>query len=248
MWSRPSALAMLRAELGAAGIASEAPALPFHDIPRASPPPAGLAAIRIEDYAAAIAAHMRGMAAPPVLLGHSMGGLVAQLAAQAVRPAGLVLLSTAPSAAAQAQALGPYRTLGRIALRWGWWRRPTLIDAASARWGIFNGVPATEAEEAIAELTWDSGRVLAQIAFPGLDPARATAVAYGRLSGVPCLLVCGRADRITPHRVTERTARALAAAGARVETMLLPETGHWLFHDAVRPRVAGRIARFLAAL
>jgi pimeloyl-ACP methyl ester carboxylesterase len=247
MWSRPSTFDTLRSELAAVGVESRAPALPFHDLPPGAEPPAELGEIRLQDYVAAIVPEAKAMGRH-VICGHSMGGLLAQLAATRVRPAGLVLLSSAPSAAAQAFAFAPYRTLAGVTLGWGWWQRPTLIDRAGARWGVLNAVPEEEQEGPLADLTWDSGAVLAQIAFPGFDSSKGSQVDYGRLSGLPCLLICGGQDRITPHRVTARTGFALGSAGAQVEMEMLPGVGHWLFHDAVRPKVGQAIARFLSGL
>ena len=129
----------------------------------------------------------------------------------------------------------------------GWWNEPTLIDEESARAGIFNGVPEDEVRPALAELTWDSGAVLAQIAAPFLDPEKASRVAYERLS-MPSLVVTGRDDRIVPAAVSRRTARLLAAAGSRVDYEEWPNVGHWLFHDAVRPRLAAALSRFASSL
>lgn len=54
-----------------------------------------LEGVGLGDYAADVAAVVRQLGAP-VLLGHSMGGLLAQIAATVTEPAGLALLSSAP--------------------------------------------------------------------------------------------------------------------------------------------------------
>ena len=52
--------------------------------------------VSMADYAADIAHLCAGLPEPPVLLGHSMGGLVAQLAARKARVQALVLLAPSP--------------------------------------------------------------------------------------------------------------------------------------------------------
>ena len=247
MWSRPSAFASLRAELEAAGLPSVAVTLPHHDIPPGAPAPAALATVRLADYVDALARDAADLGEQPVILGHSMGGLLAQLLAARVKPRGLVLLSTAPSAQASTVSLDAIRTMRRVTGRWGWWREPTLLDHERARWGVYNGVPEAEVRPALADLTWDSGAVLAEIAFPWADRLKASRVDYGRLA-VPALVVAGMADRTVPPSVSRRTARLLSAAGATVDYEEWPGVGHWLFHDAVRPRLAASIARFMAGL
>lgn len=247
MWSRPSVFDALRAELAAVGIESVAPALPFHDLPRGAPAPAGLGQLRLEDYVQALVPEAQALAPGLVLCGHSMGGLLAQLVAAKVRPQGLVLLAPAPSAGTGALAPAPLRALLGVATRWRWWERPTRLGERGARFAVFNRVPEAEAAPALADLTWDSGRVLAQIAFPALDRSGGARVEHRKIA-VPALVLVGHEDRMTPPAVSRKTAAKLAVAGAPVTLEELPGTGHWLFHAAARPRVAAAIARFLAGL
>ena len=247
MWSRPSTFTQLRAELEPAGIRSAAVTLAHHDLPPAAPAPAALATTRLADYVAALERDAAALGEPPVILGHSMGGLLAQLLSVQVQPRGLILLSTAPSAQALALSAAALRTMWGVTGKWGWWREPTLLDEEHARFGVFNGVPEAEIRPALAELTWDSGPVLAQIAAPFLDSARGSKVDYARLT-MPTLIITGLHDRIVPAATSRRTARNLTAAGARVDYEEWANVGHWLFHDAVRPRLAAAISRFMASL
>ena len=57
--------------------------------------PGQLEGLGLQDYADDVAAVARNLSAP-VLLGHSMGGLLAQLVATATEPSGLALLASAP--------------------------------------------------------------------------------------------------------------------------------------------------------
>lgn len=244
MWSRPSAFGQLLPELEAAGIRTRAPALLHHDLPRGSPAPPELGQVRLADYVAQIAAEVAALPQPPVILGHSMGGLIAQLVAARTGAAGLILLATAPSASARAMSVAQLMTLRRVTGRWGWWRSPTLLDAASARSGVMNGVSEAETREAIADLTWDSGAVLAQIAAPFLDRARGATVDHARLT-MPALVIFGLQDRIATEGTSRATARQLAGP---VDYETWADCGHWFFHDAIRPRLAERIGRFMARL
>lgn len=244
MWGRPSTFATLRAELEAAGLRTSAPALPFHDVPPGAPAPPALASLRLAAYVEALAGEVAALGERPVLLGHSLGGLLVQLVAARVGAAGLILLAPAPSAQTLRPSLAQLRTLGRVTLGWGWWRRPTLIDAEAARWGVFNGVPEAEATAALAELTWDSGPVLAEIALPFLDRRRGSRVEYRRLT-MPALVLFGLSDRIATAATARATARRLRG---RVDYEEWADCGHWFFHDAIRPRLGERIAAFMASL
>lgn len=247
MWSRPSTFTQLRAELEATGIRSAAVTLPHHDVPPGAPAPAALATTRLADYVAALERDAADLGEPPVILGHSMGGLLAQLLSVRIQPRGLILLSTAPSAKASAFSAAATRTLWSVTGTWGWWREATLLDEEAARFGVFNTVPEAEIRPALADLTWDSGPVLAQLAAPFLDPDKGAKVDYSRLT-MPSLVITGLEDRIVPPATSRKTARHLSTAGTRVDYEEWPNTGHWLFHDKVRPRLAAAIGRFMASL
>ena len=251
LWSRPSTFATLRQELAAAGIASVAPTLPLHDLPPGSPAPAKLGRLRLGDYVRALRADLAALDEPAILVGHSMGGLLAQLLAVAApeRVKGLVLLSTAPSAQTQLHAisLSSIRTIAGMTLHWGWWNEPVKPDLAVARQAVFNGVPEEETRAGLAELTWDSGAVLAQISAPMLDPSHGSRVEYAAIK-TPALVITGLEDHIVPASVSRATARQLSAAGLSVDYEEWPGVGHWLFHDAVRPRLAAALSRFASSL
>lgn len=244
MWGRPSTFARLVPELEAAGIRARAAVLPFHDVPPGAPAPPGLSQVRLQDYVAALRGEIARFPAPPVLLGHSLGGLLAQLAAAETGAPGLILLAPAPSAQTVAPSLAQVRTLAGVTLRWGWWRSATLPDAGSIRRGVFNGVPEREAAQGVAEITWDSGRVLAQIAAPFLDASAGSRVDYDRLT-MPALVIFGRQDRIATAATARGTARLIPGP---VDYLEWGDCGHWFFHDAIRPRLAAAIARFMAVL
>ncbi len=251
MWSRPSTFAQLRAELEAVGISSAAVTLPYHDIPPGAPAPSALGTLRIADYVAALEREAATLDGPIIVLGHSMGGLLAQLVSQKLQPKGLSLLSSAPSAQAgsggAALSLASVRSIWGVTSHWGWWNEPTSLPEDAARAGVYNGVPEAEIRPALAELTWDSGPVLGQIAAPFLDADKGSRVAYDKLT-MPSLVITGLEDRIVPSAVSRKTARLLAASGARVDYEEWPNVGHWLFHDAVRPKLAAAISRFVASL
>ena len=244
MWSRPRVWDGLRARLEAAGHATHAPALPYHDVEPGQPPAPQLGEIGIGDYVAFLVDEVRQLGTSPVIVGHSMGGMLAQLVAERVQPAGLVLLSPGPTATTASLRLAPLRTTFGVTTQKGWWKKPTLIDRARARWGIFNEVPADIAEREIDALIPDSGRVLFQMAMPWADPAKGAKVDYARLA-MPALVVVGDHDRITPVATARATARQLTG---QVDYRELSGVGHWLFHEPVLGRVAGEIEAGLKTL
>lgn len=242
MWSTPACFDGLRARLETAGHATHAPALPFHDLGPDAAPPAALGELGLGDYVDFLVREVSRLDAAPVIVGHSMGGTLAQLVAERVQPAGLILLSPGPTAETASLGLSPIRTVLGVTTKPGWWKKPTLIDRERALWGIYNEVPPDIAQREIDALVWDSGRVLFQMSLPWADSAKAARVDYARLA-MPSLVLVGDRDRITPVAIARATARQLAG---RVDYRELTGTGHWLFHAPVVDRVAAEMTGFLS--
>ncbi len=243
MWSTPATFDRLRPVLEAAGHRCHAPTILFHDRPASLPPHPALGELSITAYVDHLVAEAGKLGAPPVILGHSMGGLLAQMVAQRIPHAGLVLLSPAAAANSQAIGLDPVKTLKNVVLKWGWWEKPTLCDAEGARWGIFNGVPEDVTQAEIAALVWDSGRVLAEMALPPLFGS-VTRVDYARLNQ-PALVLVGLNDRITPPGIARATARNLTG---RIDYHEIAGAPHWLFWGELETRVGAMVVDWLNTL
>lgn len=244
MWATPATFTKLRQHLEAAGHTTYAPALPFHDCSPDALAPAELGRLTVADYVDFLVAEVAKLPELPVIAGHSMGGMLAQLVAARVQPPGMMLLAPAATATTNAASFDPMRTLARVTTRGSWWKSPTKIDADHARWGIFNEVPREVANAEIAGLVWDSGRVLFEMGLPWLARTGSTQVDYARLK-CPALVIAGERDRITPAGIARATSRQLTGP---VDYHELPGVGHWLWWGSVGDRVARLAEYWLAAL
>lgn len=242
MWSTPATFTGLRVRLEASGWSTAAATLPYHDRSPELPPAPELSGLGVDDYIRHLVADIRGMPETPIIAGHSLGGFLAQAVAAEVQPPGLVLLSTGPSAGASHYGVDPVRTVWNVVRKWGWWKRATLLDAESARWGIYNGVPGEIADAEIRSLVWDSGRVLQQLSFPFAAGTDAVNIDYRKLA-MPALVVVGSADRITPAALSRATARRLTGP---IDYHEITGAPHWLFHPPVVTAVGDILEDWLA--
>lgn len=202
----------------AAGHTVLAPDLPGHEA-KASRSVAGLTMV---DYARHIANVCEACETPPILIGHSMGGLVAQLAAARTPVAGLVLLAPSPPwgvsgasmeeavSAVSLYALGPY------------WLQAIDPDYALAKLYSLDRMERADRAAVFERMVPESGRALWQTLNWWLDPFMATLVPPG-LIGAPALAIAGGRDVIHPPATVKQTAARLSA-----DFHVLREMSHWL--------------------
>lgn len=223
MWGTPEVWRNWRAFAEARGWRTVAPALRHHDAAPLAPPPA-LATTSLLDYAADLETYLRALPEKPVVVGHSMGGLIALLlCARGLARAGVLLTPAAP---ASVVALRPSNLLAflRIQTTWGWWRkshRATLTEALSH---TFNTTDPNEARELHAAFVHDSGRALFEMALPWLDRGKAATVDPPRVTA-PLLFVAAEKDKLTPPGVVRRAAARFAAVATYRE---YAGQGHWV--------------------
>ena len=218
-----------RAPFEQAGHAVRAIDLPGHG---AAPDRQRLGRASMSDYAAAVVQACRECSTPPVLLGHSMGGLVAQLAASRTPVRALVLL--APSApwgvpgSTLEEAASSFATLGMNPL----FSLPVEPDYSLTRQYSLNRMPRDDRRAIFGRMGPESGRALWETLNWWLDPFMTTSVPAARVAA-PVLAVAGGCDLIHPPATVRQTAARLAG-----EMLVFDEMSHWLIGEPGWEQVA----------
>ncbi|WP_264658753.1 alpha/beta hydrolase [Azospirillum canadense] len=199
-----------------------------------------LVGVGMADYRADLTAFLQGFPEPPVLLGHSMGGvLVQQLAADGLARA-LVLVDAAPRAGIL-PSTDSERTAAQGLMSLGpFWTTVVHPNFAVAAGDSLNGVPADERRAVFDRFGPESGRALFELFFWMLDRTKATAVDVGAVR-CPVLCVSGREDRI----VSPETARASVSAFRYGTYREAPGHGHMLLVEPGAADIARSIAEWL---
>jgi pimeloyl-ACP methyl ester carboxylesterase len=242
MWGTPDVWRNWQPFLRARGWQTLAPVLRHHDAPPLAPPP-HLGTTSLLDYAADLEAALDALPDKPVVIGHSMGGLIALMLCARGRARAGVLLT--PAAPAGVVAIRPSNLVAfaRIQLSWAWWRKPHRATLGEALSHTFNTTDPREGRERHAGFVHDSGRALFELSLPWLDGRKAAAV-DPRLVTVPLLFVAASADRLTPPGVVRRTARRFAHVADYQE---YAGQGHWVVGQPGWERVAADTADWLDA-
>ncbi len=240
MWATPDVWRNWRTFLEGHGWQTVAPALRHHDAPPSSPP-AALGTTSLRDYAADLAESLANLPEKPVVIGHSMGGLLAlMLCARGLARAG-VLLTPAPPAEVLALRPSNLWAFARIEMKWGWWRKPHRATLAEALSHTFNTTDPGEGAERHATFVHDSGRALFEMGLPWLDSAKATKI-DPRIVTVPLLFVAAQKDRLTPPDVVRRASQRFSHVSDYVE---YPGQGHWVLGQPGWERIADDTAVWL---
>lgn len=204
------------------------PTLRHHDSGLRETPDPRLGSISLRDYAADLKALVEELAEPPILMGHSMGALIAQAVAARVPVRALVLLTPAPAAGTWAILNSSVRRAFRGPLStWGFWRKPLSLRFEDAARFVFNNLCAEDREAVYRTLTWESGRAAAEMGLWFLDRGGSARVDPSRIT-CPVLVVGASLDRITPVTMARRTAESYGGAAAYRE---FGDFAHWVLSE-----------------
>lgn len=227
MWCQQEHLARVDELLSARTYDCRRFSLPDHDA--GSDQPARVASRSLADYLAATLEFIRAQnfSQPPVLLGHSMGGLIAQMAAPQVHPPALVLLTPASPAGINAIAPRLLPVALPIFARWGFWKKPQAPTLDRYRRYIANNLPREKQDSLFQTLVSESGRAASEIAFWWADRQATTQVPAGELR-CPVYAVSAGQDYVTPAAVVRKVAGRYAQSTHRN----WPQRGHWVIDDA----------------
>ena len=191
---------------------------------RDAPPPA-LGSLSIEAVVDRMAAHIRGLDRPPLLVGHSFGGLFIQLLLDRGLGRAGVALNPAPIAGV----VPGWLTLSAAApaiLRPQGWRRPYALSREPWAERYANAAPP-----ALQTETWEqyvvptSGRIIHQAAFwrgTGVDPRRRRQ---------PLLITAGDRDRLVTPYLSRAAFRIQSRSPAPTDFIDLPGRSHLLIAE-----------------
>jgi pimeloyl-ACP methyl ester carboxylesterase len=203
-----------------------APAWPLHEGEPAAlraNPPDGLGDLKLKTVIASIESVVSGLDRP-IVVGHSVGGLITQLLlAKGLLSAGVAIDSVAPNA--------------MIDFDWGFFKNsavianplkgdePILMDAKTFHGAFANTLSEADAALAFEETaTHDSRNVLRDCLGPDghIDLHAAHA---------PLLLIGGEKDEIIPAHLTEKNAKAYKHEGSITAFEAFPARSHFICNE-----------------
>ncbi|MBW1798901.1 MAG: alpha/beta hydrolase [Deltaproteobacteria bacterium] len=190
------------------GYQCHTPYLRYHDVdPKAEPDPR-LGTTSLLDYAQDLEEYIKEkkLNEKPILMGHSMGGLLAQMLGARGVASALVLLTPASPAGIVALKFSVIKTFRTVLFKWGFWKNPHTLPFKKSVYGMMHLMSEEKQREHYDQCVHESGKAATEIAF-WLQAAR---VDESKVT-CPVLVISGKEDRITPASVGKKVAKKYGA-------------------------------------
>ncbi|MFN3583560.1 alpha/beta hydrolase [Phenylobacterium sp.] len=200
-----------------------------------------VAGLSMADYAADLVRYCEGLPERPVLVGHSLGGLVCQMAARRIDARALVLLAPSSPWGVPGSTIEEAFTAVGVNLLDPFWSGAVAPDRGLMRSHSLDRVPPREREAILARVGPESARALREVLNWWLDPFMTTSVGAGPLP-VPTLVFAGERDLVHPPGTVRQTAKRLGGA-----FRAMPGMSHWLIGEPGWERVADAALAWLEA-
>jgi pimeloyl-ACP methyl ester carboxylesterase len=222
----------------AEGFRVTAPTLRHHD---GREPPGALGRTSLSDYADDLLAVIAKLGEPPILIGHSLGGLLAQILATRTAVVAAVLISPSPPWGTAPTTLHEIMSAQALLLNGDYWQRilrPSYVIAAEHS---LDRLSRDERTQVYTRFVPESGRATFEVMHWMLDFARGS---YVSARSVTCPLLCltGSDDRISPVSTSKQIARRYEGRAVFEE---LSGHSHWPIGEPGWQNVAERIIVWL---
>ncbi|WP_100459900.1 alpha/beta fold hydrolase [Mycobacteroides abscessus] len=231
-----------RAEFEKRGFMVHTPTQRFHELPLL----AGahlIAGLSLTDYADDLVAIAESLDTPPLIVGLSMGGLLAQLVAARTPHMGVIAAAPAPAAGIFNMYPSMLRLFYRHFLQLRPWTKPLYPTWERFRRGAANMQNEEHARSMFQTLVTESGRAYCEMGFPWLDRAKAARVDFSQITK-PVLVISGDRDRIVAPAIS-RTTAARYANGKHVS---IPGADHLVFDGEALPQTMKAIDDWLVPI
>jgi pimeloyl-ACP methyl ester carboxylesterase len=219
------------------------PNLRYHDPTRKDDPDPRLGKVRLLDYAADLEEEIRRLDEKPIIMGHSMGGLLTQILGSRNLGSALVALTPASPVGILGVTPSVLQSFFSILTTWGFWYKPMRQTFDEACYSMLNLLPPEEQKATYATFVYESGRAIAAVGLWMMGGGLDGRVDASKVSA-PLLVIGGGQDRITPVWVVRQVAKKYKHAVYKE----YPEQAHWIVAGEGWQEVAEDIESWLSKL
>lgn len=224
-----------------AGYRTIAVDLPYHG-QYCHTPDERLGTTSVADYVDFLAAEIAKLDEKPIVMGHSMGGLLAQMLAARNLAEKTILLTPAAPAGIMSLHFSVIRTFLPLILMPSFWRKPIPAEYNLAKYAVLNLMDdERECRQIVAQMGCESGRAIFEIGCWALDKHRTTAINADDIQS-PMLILSGAHDRIVPAGVVSKIWHKYRHCA---EYHCLSDHAHWLVGEPGWEKITARVQAWL---
>lgn len=216
--------------------------LRHHDVRPNDAPHPQLGTTSILDYVDDIEKEIRQLDVKPIIMGHSMGGLIAQLLAARGLAKALVLLAPASPAGILALTPSVIKSFWSVMKQWRFWQKPMRLRFDEAVYAMLHLLPPEQQQQAYAHFVYESGQAAFEIGYWLLDRQQTTRVPTEKVT-CPILMLVGQEDRITPLYVQRKIANKY---NDLVTYREFSNHAHWLIGEKGWENIVGYAADWMS--
>lgn len=217
------------------------PNLRFHDMPPDKSPDLHLGALSLTDYVEDLEDEIGRLDELPVIIGHSLGGLLAQIIGSHGLVKALVLLTPASPRGILALRPSVIRTFWSAQTKWGFWTKPFRLTFKEMTYSILQLMPAEEQKKIYDKLVFESGRAVSEVGYWFFDHKRAAEVDEAKVK-CPVLVIGASQDKATPISVVRKVAKKYGAVSSYKE---FTGHSHWIIGEPGWQEVAEYVCSWL---
>lgn len=189
---------------------------------------------------------IRELAEPPILIGHSFGGLYTQILLDRGLGTAGVAIDSAPPNGVFAFYPSAFRALYSVLLTPFSWRRVVRWSYKRFRYAFVHTLTEADAHTAYERyVTPETGKIFWQDALAWLRPGGPTKVNFRNPKRAPLLMIAGGVDRIVPAGINRRNYGKYKASGTLTDFHEFAGRSHWTIAQPGWQEVAGYIAEWL---
>ena len=217
------------------------PNLRFHDMDPLEPASPQLGTVSLLDYVEDLEKEIKKLDRLPIVMGHSMGGLLAQIIGSHGLAKVLVLLNPAWPRGVIGLRPCVIRTFWSAHTKYGFWKKPFRLTYREMTRSVLQLFSVNDQKELYQRFGYESGRAACEIAYWFFDRKKASAVDEGKIT-CPVLVIAGGLDQATPAPVVRKVAHRYKVVSTYKE---FANHSHWLIGEPGWQEIANYVTDWL---
>ncbi|MBU1078807.1 MAG: alpha/beta hydrolase [Spirochaetes bacterium] len=219
------------------------PILRYHDVDPKAPPIPELGCVSILDYINDLEKDLKAykLKQPPIIIGHSMGAILAQVLLTRIKAKAFVLITPVPPWGMHMYTPSTIRIFIGDLFKWKSWRRPFKHSYNNVVYSMTKLLSPAKQKKYYNKMLYDSGKAGFEIFLYMFDSKKAIYVDKTKIK-CPGLVIGAKQDKLIPVSIARKVAKKYRSIAEYKE---YPDHAHWIIDEPGWEKVADDIYTWL---